>query len=33
MGGGAITFRNTIREIAAKGQKKVVLNLPDLSYV
>jgi len=33
MGEPAATFRNTLRELAARGHQKVVLNLENLSYV
>jgi anti-sigma B factor antagonist len=33
MGEPAATFRNTVRDLAANGHRKVVLNLASLSYV
>ena len=33
LGEGAITFRDTIRDLAAKGNQKVLLNLGEISYI
>ena len=33
LGEGASTFRDTIRDLAAKGNKKLLLNLGDVSYI
>ena len=33
LGEGASTFRDTIREMAAKGDKKLLLNLSEVSYI
>ena len=33
LGEGASSFRDTIRELAAKGDKKILLNLSDVSYI
>ena len=33
LGEGSSTFRETLRELVAKGQKKVLLNLADVSYI
>ena len=33
LGEGASTFRDLIRDLAAKGDKKLLLNLADVSYI
>ena len=33
LGEGASTFRDTIRDLAAKGDKKLLLNLGEVSYI
>ena len=33
LGEGSSVFRETLRELVAKGQKKVLLNLGDVSYI
>ena len=33
LGEGASTFRDTIRDLAAKGDKKMLLNLGEVSYI
>ena len=33
LGEGASTFRDTIRDLAAKGDKKILLNLGEVSYI
>ena len=33
LGDGASVFRDTIRDLAAKGQKKLLLNLAEVSYI
>lgn len=33
LGEGASAFRDTVRELAGKGQKKILLNLSDVSYI
>jgi anti-sigma B factor antagonist len=33
LGEGASTFRDTIRDLAAKGDKKILVNLSDVSYI
>lgn len=33
LGEGASAFRDTIRDLAAKGDKKILLNLSDVSYI
>ncbi len=33
LGEGASTFRNTIRELVSKGDKKLLLNLADVTYI
>ena len=33
LGEGASTFRDTIRDLAAKGDKKILLNLSDVTYI
>jgi anti-sigma B factor antagonist len=33
LGEGASTFRDSIRDLAASGQKKLLLNLADVSYI
>ena len=33
LGEGASTFRDTIRELASKGKKKLLLNLAEVSYI
>ena len=33
LGEGASAFRDRIREIVAKGDKKILLNLADVSYI
>ena len=33
LGEGAITFRDTIRDLAGKGNQKILLNLSEISYI
>ncbi len=33
LGEGSVTLRDTIRELLAKGQKKILLNLADVNYI
>ena len=33
LGEGASTFRDTVRDLAAAGHKKLLLNLNDVSYI
>ena len=33
LGEGASTFRDSIRDLASKGNKKILLNLGDVSYI
>lgn len=33
LGEGASIFRDTIRDLAAKGHKKILVNLADVSYI
>lgn len=33
LGEGASAFRDTIRDLAAKGDKKILLNLAEVSYI
>lgn len=33
LGEGASVFRDTIRDLAAKGNKKILVNLADVSYI
>ena len=33
LGEGSSTFRDAIRDLTAKGQKKLLLNLADVSYI
>jgi anti-sigma B factor antagonist len=33
LGEGASTFRDTIRDLAASGHKKLLLNLAEISYI
>ncbi len=33
LGEGASVFRDTIRDLAAKGSKKILVNLGDVSYI
>lgn len=33
LGEGASVFRDTIRDLAAKGNKKILVNLTDVSYI
>ena len=33
LGEGASTFRDTIRDLASKGGKKLLVNLSDVSYI
>src|SRR5678810_591637 len=33
LGDGASTFRDTIRDLAAAGKKKLLLNLAEVSYI
>jgi anti-sigma B factor antagonist len=33
LGEGASQFRDTIRDLAAKGSKKILLNLSEVSYI
>jgi anti-sigma B factor antagonist len=33
LGEGSVTLRDTVREILAKGQKKILLNLADVNYI
>jgi anti-sigma B factor antagonist len=33
LGEGSITLRDTVRELLGKGQKKILLNLGDVTYI
>ena len=33
LGDGASTFRDTVRDLAASGKKKLLLNLAEVSYI
>jgi anti-sigma B factor antagonist len=33
LGDGASTFRDTVRDLASKGNKKLLLNLAEISYI
>lgn len=33
LGEGASAFRDTVRDLTAKGDKKILLNLSDVSYI
>jgi anti-sigma B factor antagonist len=33
LGDGATTFRDTVRDLAAAGHKKILLNLAEVSYI
>lgn len=33
LGEGASTFRDTVRDLATKGDKKILLNLSDVTYI
>jgi anti-sigma B factor antagonist len=33
LGEGSSTFRDTIKDLTAKGNKKILLNLADVSYI
>jgi anti-sigma B factor antagonist len=33
LGEGSSTFRDTIRDLSSKGDKKILLNLADVSYI
>ena len=33
MGEGSVTLRDTGRQLLAKGQKKILLNLGDVNYI
>lgn len=33
LGEGASSFRDTVRELSSKGDKKILLNLSDVSYI
>lgn len=33
LGEGSVTLRDTIRDLIAKGQKKILLNLAEISYL
>lgn len=33
LGEGSSTFRDTVKDLSAKGHKKVLLNLGDVSYI
>jgi anti-sigma B factor antagonist len=33
LGEGASAFRDTVRELAARGDKKILLNLSEVSYI
>lgn len=33
LGEGSSTFRDTIRDLSAKGSKKILLNLAEVSYI
>jgi len=33
LGEGASTFRDTVRDLAGKGNKKILLNLSDVTYI
>ena len=33
LGEGSITLRDSVRDLLSKGQKKILLNLGDVSYI
>ena len=33
LGEGSVTIRDAVRELLSKGQKKILLNLGDVSYI
>ena len=33
LGEGSVTIRDAVRDLLAKGQKKILLNLGDISYI
>src|SRR6202041_2078295 len=33
LGEGSVTLRDTVRELLSKGQKKILLNLGDVTYI
>ena len=33
LGEGSVTIRDAVRDVLAKGQKKILLNLGDISYI
>ena len=33
LGEGSVTLRDTVRDVLAKGSKKILLNLGDISYI
>ena len=33
LGEGSVVLRDTVKDLAAKGQKKILLNLGDISYI
>lgn len=33
LGEGSVTLRDTIRDLIAKGEKKILLNLADVNYI
>ncbi|PMX78120.1 anti-sigma factor antagonist, partial [Pseudomonas sp. MPR-R2A2] len=33
LGEGSVTIRDAVRDLLAKGQKKILLNLADISYI
>ncbi len=33
LGEGSVTIRDSVRELLSKGQKKILLNLGDVSYI
>ncbi len=33
LGEGSVTLRNAVRDVLAKGQNKILLNLADVSYI
>ena len=33
LGEGSVTLRDTVRELLAKGQKKILLNLAEVNYI
>jgi anti-sigma B factor antagonist len=33
LGEGASTFRDTVRDLASKGDRKILLNLSDVTYI